>query len=60
MVHEVPNQSAFLKEIFGFLKPEGLFLLAEPIFHVSKRSFLRTIKIANEIGFIVKDMPRYA
>jgi ubiquinone/menaquinone biosynthesis C-methylase UbiE len=58
MVHEVPNQRAFLTEIFGFLKPEGLFLLAEPIFHVPKKSFLRTMQTANEIGFIVKDMPK--
>jgi len=58
MVHEVPNQRTFLTEIFGFLKPKGLFLLAEPIFHVPKKSFLRTVETANEIGFIVKDMPK--
>jgi ubiquinone/menaquinone biosynthesis C-methylase UbiE len=58
MVHEVLNQRAFLTEIFGFLKPGGLFLLVEPIFHVRKKTFLRTIQTANEIGFIVKDMPR--
>jgi ubiquinone/menaquinone biosynthesis C-methylase UbiE len=58
MVHEVPNQPAFLTEIFGFLKPEGLFLLVEPIIHVRKKSFQRTIQTANEIGFIVKDMPK--
>jgi ubiquinone/menaquinone biosynthesis C-methylase UbiE len=58
MVHEVPNQRAFLTEIFGFLKPEGLFLLVEPILHVRKNSFLRTIQTANEVGFIVKDMPK--
>jgi 2-polyprenyl-3-methyl-5-hydroxy-6-metoxy-1,4-benzoquinol methylase len=58
MVHEVPNERAFLTEIFGFLKPEGLFLLSEPIFHVSKKSFQRTMNIANGIGFIVRDMPK--
>ena len=58
MVHEVPNQRAFLSEIFGFLKPEGLFLLAEPFFHVLKKSFLRTMQTANEIGFIVKERPK--
>lgn len=58
MVHEVPNQRAFLTEIFGFLKPEGLFLLVEPILHVRKNSFLRTIQTAKEIGFIAKDMPK--
>ena len=58
MVHEVPDQRTFLKEILGFLKPEGLFLLVEPIFHVSKKSFLRTVETANEIGFIAKDRPK--
>ncbi len=58
MVHEVPNQRAFLAEVYGFLKPGGLFLLAEPIFHVREKSFLRTMNIASEIGFIVKDMPK--
>ncbi len=58
MVHEVPNQRALLSEIFGFLKPEGLFLLAEPILHVPKKSFLRTIQTATEIGFLVKDRPK--
>ncbi len=58
MVHEVPDQRAFLTEIFGFLKPDGLFLLVEPIFHVPKKSFLRTIQTADEIGFVVKDRPK--
>ncbi len=58
MVHEVPNQRTFLTEIFGFLKPKGLFLLVEPILHVSKKSFLRTVQAANEIGLSVKDMPK--
>ncbi len=58
IIHEVPNQRAFLTEVYGFLKPEGLFLLAEPIFHESKKSFLQTMNIASEIGFIVKDMPK--
>ena len=58
MVHEVPNKRAFLTEVYGFLKPEGVFLLAEPIFHVPKKNFLWTMNIANEIGFIVKDIPK--
>ncbi len=58
MVHEVPNKRLVLTEVYGFLKPTSLFLLAEPIFHVSKKSFLQTINVAKEIGFIVKDMPK--
>ncbi len=58
MVHEVPNQRVFLTEIFGFLKPEGLFLLVEPILHVHKEIFLRTVQTAKEVGFVVKDVPK--
>ncbi len=58
MVHEVPDQRKFLAEIFGFVKPGGLFLLVEPILHVRKQTFLRTVQTANEIGFIEKDRPR--
>jgi ubiquinone/menaquinone biosynthesis C-methylase UbiE len=58
MVHEVPNHRIFLTEIFGFLKTKGLLLLVEPILHVRKKVFLRTVQTASEIGFIVKDMPK--
>lgn len=58
MVHEVPNQRAFLTEIFDFLKPAGLFLLAEPIVHVRKKRFLQTMQTAREVGFVVKDLPK--
>jgi 2-polyprenyl-3-methyl-5-hydroxy-6-metoxy-1,4-benzoquinol methylase len=58
MAHEVPNQRAFFTEIFGFLKPEGVFLLVEPILHVRKKSFLQTVQNAKEVGFIVKDRPK--
>jgi ubiquinone/menaquinone biosynthesis C-methylase UbiE len=58
MAHEVPNQRAFFTEIFGFLKPEGFFLLVEPILHVPKKTFLRTVQNAKQVGFIVKDVPK--
>ncbi len=58
MVHEVPNQRAFLTEIFSLLKPEGLFLLVEPIIHVPKKAFLRDLQTVNEIGFVIKDKPK--
>lgn len=58
MVHEVPNQRAFLTEIFDFLKPAGLFLLTEPIVHVRKKRFLQTMQTAKEVGFAVKDLPK--
>ena len=58
MVHEVPNQRTLLTEIRNSLKPEGLFLLAEPIVHVPKKLFLRTLQIADELGFVIKENPK--
>jgi ubiquinone/menaquinone biosynthesis C-methylase UbiE len=58
MVHEVPDQRAFLSQIFNLLKPGGRFLLVEPKIHVTAEAFLKTIQTANEIGFVVKDKPK--
>lgn len=58
MVHEVQNQRAFFEEIFNLSKPGALFLLVEPILHVSKKAFLEELQIADEIGFTIKGKPR--
>jgi ubiquinone/menaquinone biosynthesis C-methylase UbiE len=52
MVHEVPDQDKFLKEIYSILKPDGTFFIIEPAFHVSKKAFEETVKRAGAIGFI--------
>lgn len=59
MVHEVPDQKIFLKEIKSILKPNGQFLLVEPkFFHVSKRAFEETILNAKNIGFKPVEWPK--
>ena len=58
MVHEVPDQRRFLSEIRNLMKPEGLFLLVEPVIHVSKKNFSRTIETAKELGFVIKESPK--
>jgi 2-polyprenyl-3-methyl-5-hydroxy-6-metoxy-1,4-benzoquinol methylase len=58
MVHEVPDQRVFFSEIFGLLKPKGLFLMAEPVFHVPEKRFMQTVQTAEGAGFIVKETPR--
>lgn len=57
MVHEVPDQRRFLSEIRNLMKPEGVFFLVEPLIHVSKNNFSRTIETAKELGFLIKDYP---
>ena len=58
MVHEVPDQRRFLTEIYNLLKPGGLFLLVEPVVHVPNKSFLQTLKTAEDIGFFIKENPK--
>lgn len=46
MVHEVPDIHRLMKQINRMLKPDGLFVIAEPKFHVSMKQFNREISIA--------------
>ena len=57
MMHEVPDQSRFLSEIRNLMKPEGLFLLVEPVIHVSKKNFALAIETAKNLGFVIKESP---
>lgn len=51
MVHEVPDQERFFRELAAILKNGGTYLLVEPaIFHVSKAAFEKEMKIAKESG----------
>ena len=58
MVHEVPDQPAFLIQIFDLLKPGGRFLLVEPKIHVTEKNFRGTLKTAGGIGFVIKEGPK--
>lgn len=51
MVHEVPDQKNFFREIHSILKPGGKMLVIEPKFHVSGENFRNTLNIAREAGF---------
>jgi ubiquinone/menaquinone biosynthesis C-methylase UbiE len=57
MVHEVPDQKKFLSEIRDLMKPDGLFLLVEPLLHVSRKNFARMVEMAEELGFVIKESP---
>ncbi len=58
MVHEVRQPGAFLQEICHLLKPEGKFLVVEPVIHVTEPAFERTVSLAESVGFQVTERPR--
>ncbi len=50
MVHEVPDRAQLLREIADHLKPDGRFLLVEPIGHVRRTMFDETLGMAEKVG----------
>ncbi len=58
MAHEAPDLDGFFREMAGSLKPEGRFLLVEPIFHVPKRRFAGMLERAEEAGLEIVERPR--
>lgn len=58
MVHEVPDKKRFLNELFSVLKDKGIFLLAEPVFHVSQANFHETVQLAVQAGFNLRESPK--
>ena len=57
MVHETPDISDFLKQIYALLKPDGVLFLAEPKHHISQKDFEETIKSVQKIGFQIFSKP---
>lgn len=57
MVHEVPNVSSLLQQIYTALKPAGLLFIAEPKFHVSRARFQLELDAARQAGLTIKKEP---
>lgn len=59
MIHEVPDQAAFFRQVFPLLHKEGKFLIVEPkMFHVSRAQFSETIQKAEAAGFASSEGPK--
>ncbi|MBN1481786.1 class I SAM-dependent methyltransferase [candidate division KSB1 bacterium] len=55
VVHEVPDQTVFFRELFDALKDGGYMLVSEPKGHVSQVNFARTIMTAKNCGLKVRE-----
>jgi len=58
MIHEVPDQDKLFNEVRSFLNPLGKFLVVEPKFHVSGKSFEEMINRSKSAGFEIADSPK--
>ncbi len=57
MLHEVPDQPAFLQEIKSLLKEGGHALVAEPDFRVSKEGFQKSVSLMEKAGLRIVKRP---
>lgn len=58
VVHELPDQAGFFREVREILAPHGRIFIAEPPFRVTKPEFEEMIRIAREAGLTAIDRPR--
>jgi ubiquinone/menaquinone biosynthesis C-methylase UbiE len=58
LVHEVPDQQQFFREVGAILSEGGKILVVEPPLHVSKKAFNETIRIAQATGFMPIEKPK--
>ena len=59
MVHEVRNKKQLFGDIGKALKPGGLLMISEPIFHVREENFKETIDVALSIGFEISELEQH-
>jgi 2-polyprenyl-3-methyl-5-hydroxy-6-metoxy-1,4-benzoquinol methylase len=57
MVHEVPEAGQFFTNVKEIMKPGAILLIAEPLFHVTKGRFDKTLRTAQEVGFKIVARP---
>ena len=58
MIHELPDQAAFFREVRPLLSAQGRLFIVEPPVHVSRDAFETTLRIAQDVGFTVAARPR--
>jgi ubiquinone/menaquinone biosynthesis C-methylase UbiE len=58
MLHEAPDQPAFLNEVYSLLNTDGKVLLVEPTFHVSKKEFDQLKEKLKAMKYEIAEEPR--
>ena len=58
VVHEVPDQAVFFRELSAALKPQAMMLMADPSSRFPREHYERALSIAGEAGFRKIDEPK--
>ena len=53
VVHEVPDSSRLMSQLFQATRPSGQLLVVEPKRHVSEAGFASTVAAAEQAGFVI-------
>jgi ubiquinone/menaquinone biosynthesis C-methylase UbiE len=57
VVHEIPDQERFLREIYDLVKANGTLFLSEPKGHITAQQFAETRSAAQALGFKMISAP---
>ena len=57
MVHELPDQRGFFKELAESMKYSAKMLVSEPAWHVRETDFFQTINCAKQAGLVIERKP---
>lgn len=58
VVHEVPDQAYFFKEVWDALKQESKLFVVEPKGHVSQDQFAASVAAAENVDFVSEALPK--
>ncbi len=54
VLHEIPDVLLALQNVYKFCKKSAKIYLVEPSFHVSKKDFVQSLSVAQEVGFVIE------
>ena len=60
MLHEVPDPERLVREVCDTLAPGGKLLFAEPVVHVGRRAYEKSLQILRDAGLTVIGRPHVA
>ena len=58
MLHEVPDAERLIREIYDVLTPTGILLFAEPVVHVGREKYKKSLDMIKQSGFTVIASPK--